>query len=132
MQTKKESHISVTLSFSSGATRNRTGDTRIFSPLLYQLSYGTVLFASAKVWRFFGLCKYFDKNLQKFLHYIFLLYICTAETSHMRGSTAECSAVGSALRSGRRGRAFESPHSDKRRQMTKIICRFLFFFFVIA
>ena len=25
----------------SGATRNRTGDTRIFSPLLYQLSYGT-------------------------------------------------------------------------------------------
>ena len=27
----------------SGATRNRTGDTRIFSPLLYQLSYGTLL-----------------------------------------------------------------------------------------
>ena len=26
-----------------GATRNRTGDTRIFSPLLYQLSYGTDL-----------------------------------------------------------------------------------------
>ena len=26
----------------SGATRNRTGDTRIFSPLLYQLSYGTL------------------------------------------------------------------------------------------
>ena len=25
-----------------GATRNRTGDTRIFSPLLYQLSYGTI------------------------------------------------------------------------------------------
>ena len=24
------------------ATRNRTGDTRIFSPLLYQLSYGTI------------------------------------------------------------------------------------------
>ena len=40
-----------------GATRNRTGDTRIFSPLLYQLSYGTVMliqlscfsFAVAKV-----------------------------------------------------------------------------------
>ena len=28
----------------SGTTRNRTGDTRIFSPLLYQLSYGTMLF----------------------------------------------------------------------------------------
>ena len=27
---------------------------------------------------------------------------------------SECSAVGSALRSGRRGRAFESPHSDTR------------------
>ena len=27
--------------FYCGATRNRTGDTRIFSPLLYQLSYGT-------------------------------------------------------------------------------------------
>ena len=30
-----------------GTTRNRTGDTRIFSPLLYQLSYGTI--AGAKV-----------------------------------------------------------------------------------
>ena len=30
-------------SFLGGATRNRTGDTRIFSPLLYQLSYGTCL-----------------------------------------------------------------------------------------
>ena len=27
-----------------GVTRNRTGDTRIFSPLLYQLSYDTKLF----------------------------------------------------------------------------------------
>ena len=27
----------------SGTTRNRTGDTRIFSPLLYQLSYGTIV-----------------------------------------------------------------------------------------
>ena len=31
------------LSSRCGATRNRTGDTRIFSPLLYQLSYGTVV-----------------------------------------------------------------------------------------
>ena len=29
-----------------------------------------------------------------------------------RKQVSECSAVGSALRSGRRGRAFESPHSD--------------------
>ena len=32
---------SLLLRFLCGATRNRTGDTRIFSPLLYQLSYGT-------------------------------------------------------------------------------------------
>ncbi len=31
----------------SGATRNRTGDTRIFSPLLYQLSYGTNFLCTA-------------------------------------------------------------------------------------
>ena len=38
------------LPYSSGATRNRTGDTRIFSPLLYQLSYGTdlLLFCECK------------------------------------------------------------------------------------
>ena len=35
--------------FFCGTTRNRTGDTRIFSPLLYQLSYGTIAFAVAKV-----------------------------------------------------------------------------------
>ena len=35
--------------FGGGATRNRTGDTRIFSPLLYQLSYGTSLISGAKV-----------------------------------------------------------------------------------
>ncbi len=33
-------HLKTTLL--RGATRNRTGDTRIFSPLLYQLSYGTL------------------------------------------------------------------------------------------
>ncbi len=29
-----------------------------------------------------------------------------------KGNVSGCSAVGSALRSGRRGRAFESPHPD--------------------
>ena len=38
-----------------------------------------------------------------------------------------CSAVGSALRSGRRGRAFESPHPDIRRKAIQIICRFFSF-----
>ncbi len=46
---KKSSHISITASVSSGATKNRTRDTRIFSPLLYQLSYGTnILFCGCK------------------------------------------------------------------------------------
>ena len=57
-----------------GATRNRTGDTRIFSPLLYQLSYGTIfvyascLKASANIGRFFLPCKYFIKKMQNFLN----------------------------------------------------------------
>ncbi len=38
---------------SSGATRNRTGDTRIFSPLLYQLSYGTFFVCGCKYTIFF-------------------------------------------------------------------------------
>ena len=45
-QQKKESFRRKTLF--SGATRNRTGDTRIFSPLLYQLSYGTLLICECK------------------------------------------------------------------------------------
>ena len=48
-----------------------------------------------------------------------MIYLCTRKTE------TECSAVGSALRSGRRGRAFESPHSDRERQAVKIACRFL-------
>ena len=34
------------IGLSCGTTRNRTGDTRIFSPLLYQLSYGTIVLLS--------------------------------------------------------------------------------------
>ena len=40
-------------SFAGGATRNRTGDTRIFSPLLYQLSYGTFFVCGCKDKEFF-------------------------------------------------------------------------------
>ncbi len=42
---------------------------------------------------------------QKFLQFYFFLYLC-------RAINAGCSAVGSALRSGRRGRWFESSHPD--------------------
>ena len=38
---EKTATEALLLRFCCGATRNRTGDTRIFSPLLYQLSYGT-------------------------------------------------------------------------------------------
>ena len=67
---KRELHFCNSLIF-SGATRNRTGDTRIFSPLLYQLSYGTIsasvsgtltgvaLFCVAKVGVFFYSAKFF-------------------------------------------------------------------------
>ena len=47
---KKKTFKKNLKAFFCGTTRNRTGDTRIFSPLLYQLSYGTILFfASAKI-----------------------------------------------------------------------------------
>ena len=48
---------------SCGATRNRTGDTRIFSPLLYHLSYGTIVFAGANVITFFELPKHEVKKV---------------------------------------------------------------------
>ena len=58
----------------SGTTRNRTGDTRIFSPLLYQLSYGTFssLFAVAKVYIFFHITKLFPEKIRQFIknHYL--------------------------------------------------------------
>ena len=48
------------LTVSRGATRNRTGDTRIFSPLLYQLSYGTiVLICECKVITYFLIVQIF-------------------------------------------------------------------------
>ena len=50
--------IKIVSNFGGGATRNRTGDTRIFSPLLYQLSYGTLRFCDAKLLLFFESCKF--------------------------------------------------------------------------
>ena len=51
----------------------------------------------------------------------FLLKICSINKKALplqplsrQRRQSGCSAVGSALRSGRRGRAFESPHPDKR------------------
>ncbi len=90
----------------SGTTRNRTGDTRIFSPLLYQLSYGTISYLRNG-------CK--GKSLKPVLQ-IFPYKIVSVSEKYRTFAPAKqctgCSAVGSALRSGRRGRAFESPHPD--------------------
>ena len=56
-----------------GATRNRTGDTRIFSPLLYQLSYGTFKRGSFSLLR----CKVRDYfRTEQIFNVIFLLKIC--------------------------------------------------------
>ena len=90
---------------SSGATRNRTGDTRIFSPLLYQLSYGTVVLRVQRYGIFLFRANFMIKIFKNFSFIVFCLIFALSIVT-------ECSAVGSALRSGRRGRAFESPHSD--------------------
>ena len=108
-----------------GATRNRTGDTRIFSPLLYQLSYGTVVLRVQRYGIFLFRANFMIKIFKNFSFIVFCLIFALSIVT-------ECSAVGSALRSGRRGRAFESPHSDTRRQTVKIVCRFFFFIAVSA
>ena len=90
-----------------GATRNRTGDTRIFSPLLYQLSYGTniIAFCECKDRRFLPFQQIFEHfSCKKCTGFRFLQYLCTRKSGF--------SAVGSALRSGRRGRWFESSNPD--------------------
>ena len=53
IQYNEKRKLNFSTSLPCGATRNRTGDTRIFSPLLYQLSYGTIIFANAKIDIFF-------------------------------------------------------------------------------
>ena len=53
-----------------GATRNRTGDTRIFSPLLYQLSYGTVvLFNECKGKHYLLHSKWFNGKYSKKMYF---------------------------------------------------------------
>ena len=56
-RTQEKSAIeALLLRFCCGATGNRTRDTRIFSPLLYQLSYGTFL-RSQTLFLSFGIAK---------------------------------------------------------------------------
>ena len=65
-------------------------------------------FAVAKVGIFFDSTNFLQIFYEILFDFKKMLYLCTRKTE------TECSAVGSALRSGRRGRAFESPHSDRR------------------
>ena len=63
---EKTATEALLLRFCCGVTGNRTRDTRIFSPLLYQLSYDT----SFVVWdckgrHFFFTCKFFCINFSK-------------------------------------------------------------------
>ena len=94
--------------------------------MLYQLSYGTksvvkhigtyfsahsiknlsFSFVVAKVDIFFDSTNFLQIFCEILFDFKKMPYLCTRKTE------TECSAVGSALRSGRRGRAFESPHSD--------------------
>ena len=65
--------------FHCGATRIRTGDTRIFSPMLYLLSYGTIInfafqnplisFAGAKLGIFLILTKFFQKKIRNIIFF---------------------------------------------------------------
>ena len=65
-----------------GATRNRTGDTRIFSPLLYQLSYGTLLNCGANLGKVFYIGKCFCEKLEFSIEiidlswYVLWMFIC--------------------------------------------------------
>ena len=78
-------------------------------------------FAVAKVGIFFESTNFLQIFCQILFGFKKMIYLCTRKTE------TECSAVGSALPSGRRGRAFESPHSDRERQAVKIACRFFTF-----
>ena len=72
-EVKQESQLPVRqLAFlAGGATRNRTGDTRIFSPMLYQLSYGTLRWSG--VFRCFAVQSY---NLFRYCANIFRIIFC--------------------------------------------------------
>ena len=77
---EKTATEALLLRFCCGATGNRTRDTRIFSPLLYQLSYGTKFFFrtspsfdwDCKGRHFLLTCKFFLTNFQKI--YTFLRF----------------------------------------------------------
>ena len=78
-------------------------------------------FASAKIRLFPKLCKHFTEKMgeiqnflvvRRFFRLSIFKYQLNVVPLHRFSNHSDSSAVGSALRSGRRGRAFESPLSD--------------------
>ena len=66
---QKNPRLSWVFSYCSGVGRDRTGDTRIFSPLLYRLSYRTIpLKADANI-RTYPVCS-------EFIHRFFGIFGC--------------------------------------------------------
>ena len=72
-----------------GATRSRTGDTRIFSPLLYQLSYGTIVFGDAKVGIIFISANFPLKKIKKSTPIPFIMF---SEDLFSRGNPGDFAA----------------------------------------
>ena len=86
IRTKKRENNNTSFSLLCGATRNRTGDTRIFSPLLYQLSYGTLLNLRCilsypqlrcKDSDLFSTTKFFQNKSRKMFYYSTPAYVFT-------------------------------------------------------
>ena len=75
MDKKRVTLADDSLACCSGATRNRTGDTRIFSPLLYQLSYGTNVVAFQKRVQRYGFFPYYANFFVFFLYKMLLFQI---------------------------------------------------------
>ena len=75
MDKKRVTLADDSLACYSGATRNRTGDTRIFSPLLYQLSYGTNVVAFQKRVQRYGFFPYYANFFVFFLYKMLLFQI---------------------------------------------------------
>ena len=95
-----------------------------------------VSFASAKVGIKYVTRKFYQRFLYYFSSFACISDFCSTFAAHLNKEArlhgdvsassglclvSGCSAVGSALRSGRRGRAFESPHPDSGATNRKIL-----------
>ena len=95
-----------------------------------------LLFAGAKVCVFYQSYKFILIFIDKMLSVSEKYSIFAPHLRKLMFNTSPrtvqsgCSAVGSALRSGRRGRAFESPHPDKMKGK-RLVCPTFFLFVAV-